>query len=56
MVISHFVVVNVAVGAATGNDRVRCFRPGHCSRTVLEVDDGGLKLVEMGSEQETEVR
>ena len=53
---SHFVVINVALGAATGDDRVRCFRPGHCSRTVLEVANGELKLIEAGEERDTEVR
>lgn len=54
-VISHFVAINVAVGAATDDDRVVCFRPQNCSRTVLEVADGALQLVELG-EQAGETR
>lgn len=55
VVVSHFVAINVAVGAATGDDRVTCFRPGHCSRTVLEVVGRGLRLVELGEEAATQV-
>ena len=46
VVVSHFVAINVAVGRATGDDRVVCVRPGNCSRTVLENDGGVLRLVE----------
>ena len=52
---SHFVAINVAVGAATGNDLVKVFRPDHCSVTRLEVIDGSLRLVALGSEMDTEV-
>jgi len=52
---SHFVAINVAVGAATGNDLVKVFRPDHCSVTQLEADDGDLRLVALGSEMDTEV-
>ncbi len=56
VVVSHFIAINIAVGAATGDTRVVCFRPDHCSKTVLEVEDGRLVLVELGSEARTEVR
>lgn len=55
VVVTHFVAINVAVGAATGDDRVMVFSPGHCSRTTLEVDDGRLRLVEVGASAATEV-
>jgi broad specificity phosphatase PhoE len=55
VVVSHFVAINVAVGAATGDDRVVVFSPGYCSRTTLEVVDGRLVLVEIGSSAATEV-
>jgi len=55
VVVSHFVAINVAVGAALGDDRVICFRPGYCSRTVLEVEDGELRVVELGDESATTV-
>jgi broad specificity phosphatase PhoE len=53
---SHFIAINVAVGAATGDPRVVSFRPDNCSRTVLDVEDDRLVLVERGAEAETEVR
>ena len=55
IVFSHFVAINVAVGAASGDDRVVCFRPGHCSITVLENAANCLSLVERGAEAETVV-
>jgi broad specificity phosphatase PhoE len=55
VVVSHFVAINVAVGAALDDPRVTCFRPDYCSRTMLEVSDGKLILVERGSEAATEV-
>ncbi len=54
--VSHFIAINVAVGNATNDDRVISFRPDNCSRTVLEVIDGTLHLVERGQEAVTEVR
>ena len=56
VVISHFIAINVAVGAATGDDRVVGFRPDNCSVTVLESDGSVLRLVERGVEAVTEVR
>ena len=56
VVVTHFVAINAAVGAAQGEDRVVCFRPGHCSRTTLLVGPAGLELVSLGVEAETVVR
>jgi broad specificity phosphatase PhoE len=56
IVVSHFVAINAAVGAATGDEHIIAFRPDHCSRTVLEVDGATLRLVELGHERTTEVR
>ncbi len=50
VVISHFVVINVAVGYARGDDRVTCFEPENCSCTVLDVSGAAFKLVELGVE------
>lgn len=55
VVVTHFVAINVAIGAATGDDRVVLFSPGYCSRTTLSVEDGRLVLVEIGSSAATEV-
>jgi broad specificity phosphatase PhoE len=50
VVVTHFVAINAAVGAATADDRVMSFSPDHCSVTVLEVDGGRLRLVERGAD------
>ncbi|MEO6469066.1 MAG: histidine phosphatase family protein [Acidimicrobiia bacterium] len=47
IVVSHFLAINAVVGAATGDDRVLCFRPAHCSCTVVEVTGGQITLVEL---------
>jgi broad specificity phosphatase PhoE len=53
VVVTHFVAVNVAVGAATGDDRVMCFRPANASVTVVDTDGSGLVLVAAGEEGAT---
>ena len=50
IVVSHFLAINAVVAAATNDDRVVCFRPAHCSRTVVEIADGRVTLVELGDE------
>ena len=55
VVVSHFVAINVAIGAANGDDRVTAFRPDNCAITVLDCRDGALELVELGREQQTRV-
>jgi broad specificity phosphatase PhoE len=56
VVCSHFIAINVAVGAALDDDRVVCFRPDNCSWTVLDVDGDSLRVVELGRQATTEVR
>lgn len=56
VVVTHFVCINAAVGLATGDDRFRCFVPDNGSRTTLEIDGGGLRLVELGAQRVTQVR
>jgi broad specificity phosphatase PhoE len=48
-IFSHYVLINVAVGAAIGDDRVHCFAPAHASVTLLETNGKGLTLVELGA-------
>ena len=50
VVVSHFVAINAAVGAATADDRVISFSPDHCSVTVLDLEAGHLRLVERGAD------
>ena len=56
VIFSHFVVINAAVGVATGSQRIVGFRPDSCSVTILENENGVLALVERGSEASTVVR
>jgi broad specificity phosphatase PhoE len=56
VVFSHFVAINAAIGAATGDDRVVILSLDNCSVTVLDVDDGRLHLVEGGREADTLIR
>jgi broad specificity phosphatase PhoE len=56
VIFTHYVAINAAVGHATGDPRVVCFSPNHCSITVLESDGVTLRLVERGEQPETSVR
>ncbi len=55
VVVSHFVAINVAVGAALDDDRMRIFRPNNCSITVMESGSGRLQVIELGEGAETKV-
>ena len=54
-VFSHFVALNAAVAAVTGEDMVALFRPDHVSVTVFDLVDSRLILVEKGCEASTQV-
>ncbi|HUP87121.1 MAG TPA: histidine phosphatase family protein [Acidimicrobiales bacterium] len=53
VVVSHFIAINVAVGAATGDERIISFAPDNCSITELEVEGGRLEVVELGGTAST---
>ncbi|MEY2568123.1 MAG: hypothetical protein QOE35_2652 [Actinomycetota bacterium] len=55
-VVTHFIAINAAVAAATGDDRVVSFAPANCSHTVLEADKGTLRIVELGDQGLSVVR
>jgi broad specificity phosphatase PhoE len=55
VVVTHFVAINVAVGTADADDRVVVFAPDNCSVTVLDVEDGALRVVRRGAERATQV-
>lgn len=55
VVVTHYIAINVATGAATSDDRVVNFHPDYCSITVLESQDGRLTLVRLGPEAATKV-
>jgi len=50
VIFSHYVAINVIMGAATGDDRVVAFSPDNCSVTIFETDGSNLKLMEKGAE------
>jgi len=56
VVFSHFIAINVALGAAIGDERVVCFKPAHASVTVIETNGRVISLVELGETAETAVR
>ncbi len=55
VVVTHYVAINAAVGAATNDDRIVCFDPDNCSVTVLETDGPELRVVELGAARDTKV-
>ena len=55
IIYTHFIALNVAVGAALGSDAVVSFRPDHASISVFEADAAGLRLVQLGREADTSV-
>jgi len=50
VIFSHYIAINVAAGAALGDDRVVVFSPDNCSVTILETDGTALHLIEKGAE------
>ena len=56
VITTHFIAINVAVGFATGDNRIVCFEPDHCSSTVLEIESNSLKVISLGRQRATQVR
>ena len=56
VVFTHYIAINVAVGHASGDNRVVSFRPDNCSITIMETGLKTLTLLERGVEADTEVR
>lgn len=52
-VFSHFIAINVIVGAAMGAEETMVFRPGHASITELASDGGALRVVSLGAEMKS---
>lgn len=50
IVFTHFVAINVAAGAATGQDKVTCFMPDNASLWSLEVTHDKLLLSALGAQ------
>jgi broad specificity phosphatase PhoE len=57
VVFSHFVAINVVIGAALDDDRMIIASLDNCSVTTVDVaTDGTLTIVEMGREADTLIR
>jgi broad specificity phosphatase PhoE len=55
VVFCHFIAINVAVGAATRDDRLVVFRPDNASVTRIANNDRQLRMIELGRQGETRV-
>jgi broad specificity phosphatase PhoE len=55
VVVCHYVAINVAVGAALGDDRLVVFAPDNASVTVLDNSAGRLDMIELGRSAATHV-
>lgn len=53
VIFTHFIAINVAVGAARHSDAVIGFRPDHASVTTVETDGAALRIVQLGREADT---
>jgi broad specificity phosphatase PhoE len=49
-VFSHFIAINVIVGAALGRSETIVCKPGYASITELAVEGGALRVVNLGEE------
>ena len=56
VVFSHFIAINAVIGACLGDDRLVVRRLDNTSVTVVEVDDGTVRLIEAGHEADTLIR
>jgi len=55
VIFTHFMVLNVIVGAVTSSDKIVSFRPDNASVTELRREGSGLRLLQLGRELETVV-
>lgn len=54
-IVTHFMVINIAAGAAMDDDRLVIFWPDNCSQWAFETTASGLKLVSQGKQLETKI-
>jgi broad specificity phosphatase PhoE len=55
VIFTHFIAINVVVGAAQRRDDVVCFRPDHASITCVEIENDKVRLLELGRQSDTSV-
>jgi broad specificity phosphatase PhoE len=56
VITTHYVFVNVAIGAATADDRIVCCHPDNASITEVDVLDGVLTVGHLGDQAVTTIR
>lgn len=55
VIYTHFIAINVIVGAARSRDEVVCFRPDHASVTIVHTDGVAWQIESLGREADTGV-
>jgi broad specificity phosphatase PhoE len=50
VIFTHFIAINVVVGAARGSDKVLSFRPDHASITRIDVAADAISIAALGRE------
>lgn len=55
VIVTHYVAISLAVGAAVNDDRVVSFGPDYCSVTILRTTADRLALVQLGAQAATKV-
>jgi broad specificity phosphatase PhoE len=55
VIFTHFIAINVAVAAAHAREEVVCFQPDHASITCVEIEDGIVRVIELGREAKTSI-
>ena len=50
VIFSHFIAINVVIGAVNKSEQVISFRPDHASITVIEAGEGGIAIKALGRE------
>jgi len=56
IIVTHLIMINAAVGAATGQEQVIHFMPGYTSITELQQHNGTLTVKQLGEEASSVVR
>jgi broad specificity phosphatase PhoE len=55
VIFTHLIAINVAIGAATGDDRVLIFHVDNCSRTIVETGGPAMQVTDIGVEADTRI-
>lgn len=55
VIFTHYIAINVAVGASRNDNAVACFKPDHASVTTIETAGSSLRVVQLGREADTTI-